>query len=570
MILAWLLLIGGYSGVNAQTFELPLSIIHISSEVMNARVNERIEDITVAVNDQLLPAEAQARVHWRIEPADAARLETAPTTYFSPETDYIETSTTITVLKPTTFYLIARGLYDSPGFDAPVNAQSRAVPDLEFNELAFTIDATGDTESPEPPITAALTSNQIQARDGALTACSSVQSLQDPSNAQQNLLTHCSSLMDAPAGTLDRLVPDELFAIGDAIVEFTQSQTANLYARLDRVRAGTDVPIDFQAIKPQIAGVSLNVPVLAAAKPTVDDATDHGSSDTSGSDNLLGVFAAGRVSIGAIDGDGIQQDARIRSQGLTVGADYRLNPQVVIGAGVGLVNNDTDFEGDDGDLKAEGMSLNLFATWYEADQGYADIILDVGRSNFELQRRINLPGDPGEFARGSTDASHITIAVSAGRTFSNGPWSFGPTMRLHLTSASVDAFEETSSLDNGGSGTALTVAAHNVKSTRMAVGADIRRAISTRWAVLIPTFRAELALENENERDEIEASFVHDPAGAPMRFNGTDRDNSYLNLSFGSTVMLANNKSAFAFYETRTQNDFVSQQWLQLGVRLNF
>lgn len=573
--------------------ESPLVLTASSPLELTAELGDTIDDVTVTITDIILRSENAARVQWRIEPTDAARLETPSTTYFTEASAYTLASTSVTVLKEGTFHIIAGGLYDLEDEDLSLDSAARAAPALAGNEVAFTVnEASTDSSNTQsgPPQPAPLSNNQLQARDALQSACASIQSSADQgttSSQQTNLLTSCDSVqqLDDPAVALHRIAAEELFSLGDTIVDTAQSQTSNLYARINNIRAGQKERFDVSSLSINLWGEAIGTQVFSTNKDEpgpveiVQDVFYHDKSahDSGGAasndvinDTMIGFFANGSLSVGSVNGDGLQRDADISSQRLTLGTDYRINNNVVVGTGIGLVVNDTDFRGDNGALSTTGMNLSVFGTWYEPDQGYADLILDLGRNSFDLRRRINLPGQTDEFATGSTSADLATLAISAARTFNKGSWTFGPTMRLNITGASVESFQEQSTLGDNGSGTTLNIQEHSVKSLRMALGADVSRVINTSMAVLVPVFRVEYEMESENDKGDIKATFIHDPGATPMRFTGTKRDSSYLNFTIGTTAVFAKNTSAFVFFETRAQNDFVSQTWLKTGLRMHF
>lgn len=48
------------------------------------------------------------------------------------------------------------------------------------------------------------------------------------------------------------------------------------------------------------------------------------------------------------------------------------------------------------------------------------------------------------------------------------------------------------------------------------------------------------------------------------------RDTVYTNLGVGASAVFRNGKSVFVFYETHIQHDFVAQNWLKFGLKLEF
>ena len=455
----------------------------------------------------------------------------------------------------------------------------------EFNfQVASADDTNENVTEPE-----ALTNNQRTAQTTLVNACDAIDanSTEDTDNAasaqmqaQARLQATCDALelLDDPASALDRVVPDELFSIGDTLVTTVDQQLNNVQARLNAVRLGQRKAFDvsgfnLQLWDQQISGTILSQATSAlvqsagggggASNDEVDDGIDIKDSD-------FGVFVNGSISVGEMDGDDIQQNADISTSILTLGADYRLSNDRVIGAALSVENDDTEFQGDDGGLDMQAFGLTVFGSWYKQDKGYADIIGNLSQSNFDLSRQINLPGQSDEFANGSANATRFAVAVNVGRTIQRGAAEFGPLARISIMQASVGGFTETSSLTNNGAGTTLSVDSHSVSSARFAVGGELKYVINTTKAVLVPYTRLLLDVESQTEKDAITASFVNDPTATDMRFTGAERDATSLLFRLGTTAVFKGAQSAFIDLETRLLNDRVKQTQVQLGYRMQF
>ena len=376
----------------------------------------------------------------------------------------------------------------------------------------------------------------------------------------------------APA--LDRLAPEELFAIGDSIIDTTDIQVTNVYARINAIRAARRGGVDLAGLDLDLYGERIPGNVVDAAKDAWTGGGVGGggaAADAEGFGTRLGVFVNGAVSVGEIDGDGIQRDADVSTAGLTIGADYRFTADLVAGVGLGFVVNETAFDSDNGEVDLDGFNLTLFATRYDPDAGYLDGVLDIGRNTYDVRRRINLPGLPDQFALGDTEADVLSLTVGAGRDFRAGNYEFGPYFRFSYTTASVDGYSERPSSEGPGEGSVLDIRPHDLRSARAAIGGQLSTTIGTRRGVIVPQLRLEAELETEERKDGIEASFTHDPDGIPFTVNGNVRDTGgYLNLGLGGSGVFANGRSGYVFYETRLAHEFVTQHFLKLGIRLEF
>ena len=615
---ACLILLSAFSGllwvtdVSAQEFppEGPgswgLIILSNFPEVSAVGVGDVIDDLSIDAGI-LIEGESLDETNtyslWQIEPADAARILTPMPNYplYAP----VE----IEFLRATTVTVRVRGYSDEE--DPPQDFEDLGVKQLEFTfNVQASTDATPDEVNPDGNTQpSALSANERQTQIATDRLCDAARGNAGLAiNEQDQVLATCNSLalFDDPAQALDRISAEELFAIGDALTITADNQISNVQARINTLRARDSGSnrFDISSLNIQLWDQRLSGSMLSAGKDALSeydagryahhtttetlriDASDEldvshrgaVSSGTGGggasqdviSDSALGMFVNGTLTVGDVDGKGIQRDADITTNALTVGADYRLDNQKVVGAAFGIVNDHTEFSDDDGNMDMQGFSLSAFGSWYEEDKGYADIIIDIGQHAFDLSRRVNLPGQPSEFANGAADASRMALSMNAGRTFQRGATEFGPVVRVALTRSSIGGFRETSSLAGTGNALELDVKSHTMTSIRFSLGAEVRHVINTSKAVLVPTLRMDLETENETDKGVIAAAFVNDPAGNTINFIGADRDRTALLLSVGTTAVFKYGQSAFVFVETRTQDEHLRQSRIRLGYRTHF
>ena len=438
----------------------------------------------------------------------------------------------------------------------------------------FAFDVASDDNTGDGNIET-LSINQRTAQTNLIDACDANQVGNATDTGSIELQATCDAVaaLDDPSAALDNIVPDELFSIGDMLVTTVDQQVDNIEARINAVRLGQDKAIDVSGLDLTLAGQQLPGTVLTeitnAAMLSGGGASDDGVASSFES-SKFGLFINGNLSVGEYDGNDIQTDADFSTSVLTLGADYRLSSQRVIGAALSLESDNTDFKADDGELDMQGFGLSTFGTWYEQDKGYADVIFSISQNDFDIRRRINLPGNADEFAEGSSDATRFALAVNAGRTIQRGASEFGPLASINIMRASVGGFTETSTLAANGAGTALRVDSQSVTSVRVAVGGEFKHVINTRKAVFVPYTKLLLDFESQTDKDAITASFVNDVNATDMRFTGAKRDASSLLFSLGTTAVFTDSRSAFVTLETRLLDERVSQTQLQLGYRSQF
>lgn len=399
-----------------------------------------------------------------------------------------------------------------------------------------------------------LNENQFQADQTLEDTCAAIGQAGTSTAAAMDLLNTCAMLNpldeeDATlAAALNRLIPEEAFAIGDQLSDNSDLQVANVSARIN-------------ALRNQQTGSSNPLGLVTG---------DAGGGAAAMRLQNLEFFLNGQVSTGEIDGGQLQQDADISSNQFTVGADYRLSDNLILGVGFGIFQHQTDFSTTDGDSQVDGTNLTLFGSYVHDNSSYMDIVLDAGSNSYDFSRQINLEGSSRVLANASTDSSSVSLSLGIGRNFNFSGWDLGPYLRASITSASVDGYSERADSNLPGFGSILRVESQSIKSTTFSIGGTAARVISTSRAVLIPQLSLEVEIEAESDKDPLRASFLADPSQQMFTIDGETRDSSYMNLGAGATAIFQAGRSVYAYYETRLAHELITQHWFKVGARIEF
>ncbi len=359
----------------------------------------------------------------------------------------------------------------------------------------------------------------------------------------------------------DALAPEEAFALNDSLSVISDYQTTNVLARLNSLRNPLLRNSAFNGdAAQQEQQLSLN-----------SNRLNFGQVGGGASADLvapIGVFINGHVSSGEFDGGQLQQDADIAANSFTIGGDYRFNEKVVAGIGAGFVQDAVNFTSVAGGAESDGFNLSAFATWYETDQGYLDVVLDFGRSDYTLERSITIFANNPLTATSTPTALSTSFTVSGGRNFKPFGFDLGGYFRLSYTGATIDAYSESLKVQQPGFAALYRVDDQTVVSTEMVLGLSLSKAISLNNAVLLPLLRIEYVTENDRKKDAIKATLIS--TGTTAEYLGEDRDVGFSTLGLGASAIFRGGRSAYAYYETHLQHDVISQHWLKTGIRLEF
>lgn len=220
-----------------------------------------------------------------------------------------------------------------------------------------------------------------------------------------------------------------------------------------------------------------------------------GSSDKSGSGGMpkvsgLGLFVLGDVEIAKRDPSNGDRGYKLRTKGVTIGADYRPTKELVVGGAVGLLRGDTS-AGTSGDQKSKGVSGSVFGQWLPAKNWYANMIVNVGRNTYD-NTRTSIGGDVLK-ARGSS--TQQGFQMEGGYTLVKDATRFTPYLRYQFIRAKLKPVEE-----NGGAD-AVAISGQTLRSNTFGLGAVAEHAFSTSSGVWIPSARLEYVSESQKQTD---------------------------------------------------------------------
>lgn len=185
------------------------------------------------------------------------------------------------------------------------------------------------------------------------------------------------TVSDRPDPTRDPGVVAGLQAQVDASVRFASTQQSNIRDRLRQQR--------YSSTNRSSNGMSLNLTNRGG------NALSLGAGAIDGDQTVplpegWGLWTAGTITAGDHDGSASSQGFDFRSDGLTVGADWRVNERLLFGMAGGVGWNDTDFDEARSGLDAKQRSFSLYGLWRPTGRVFVDGTLGWGRLDFDITR----------------------------------------------------------------------------------------------------------------------------------------------------------------------------------------
>lgn len=352
----------------------------------------------------------------------------------------------------------------------------------------------------------------------------------------------------------------------------TAAATAAINTRLTLLRAGLSDSTFALNINGQPA--SEDAYALSGGGASAD-------SDSSGMDGRLSGFVNLRYNWGDVDSS-FQQQAGFDfdNWGVTAGADYRFTDSFIAGAAFDYFHTDADFQraqtgGDRGNTTSNQYGGSIYGSYYGEDKYYIDGLFSFGFHDYSTSRRIAYMISPNAVdgagdsvntnATADPDGDHFSVSGGGGYNFYKGSYTISPYGRVGYKQLNIDSYSET---DPQGWG--MRFADQKAESLTTSIGAQVSRAVSTSWGVLIPQIRGDWTHEFLDDGRSILVSLVGDPAAATFNVFTQGPDRNYFNLGADLSAQFARGVSAFASFDSLLGYSGINSYTFWLGGRIEF
>ncbi|MES9993971.1 MAG: autotransporter domain-containing protein [Candidatus Thiodiazotropha sp.] len=391
----------------------------------------------------------------------------------------------------------------------------------------------------------------------------------------------CDAVVDAAIGgdsntsvALQQVLPESATKANTTSRQGAETQVRNLGTRLAALRGGVS-GLSFKGLDLQIDGQNLPIEMIAKAYRDAGKRGGGASTDNQLLASRLGVFVTGDITTGERDETDLESGLDFDTTGITIGADYRISNQFILGGAIGFIDTEAELENDVGDLDTQGINLSLFGTYYSPQNYFVDFSATLGSNDFDQKRNIvyTLDGlaDVSQQLKADYDGDMVSLFVGSGYDFNRGPWSFGPRADLEYIKSDVDGFtEEISDPLADGGGWTTRIDDTDQRWLTLNLGGRVSYTHSADWGVLIPYARLDWLHEFEDDSQVITAHFVEDPAGLGIEIQTDDPDRDYLRLRFGTSAQFQNGVVGFIDYGTILAHSEWSAHTISAGVRMEF
>ena len=350
----------------------------------------------------------------------------------------------------------------------------------------------------------------------------------------------CSGFSDEDANTaVSQITPEETLLLRRVNNHNIRNQSTRLFQHQSSLRNGGGQPIAFDenslTLKNYIGGAAGNdVPARMSVYATVhSEEADYNSTSR-------------------------EAGHEYTTNGITLGGDYRLNPNMFVGAAVGIVKQDLDYDDGAGELDSD---INTFTGYfsYFHQQLSVDVQLTYGQSDYDITRSLDYFGST---ANGDTEGEQYAISSQVEYAFNNGSWNISPFVRLDYLTTEIDAYRE-----SGGGGLALNVGKQKQDQINSNLGVDVDYTMGYSWGVLIPSATVTAISESSGNYDPVSFSFIDDASNTTFELRPDSEDSLFYEAQVGVVAVLTGGISCFGSYTQSVDLADMDLYRINLGIR---
>lgn len=257
--------------------------------------------------------------------------------------------------------------------------------------------------------------------------------------------------------------------------------------------------------------------------------------------------------------------------GVLLGLDRRFSDRFVLGAALGITNEEASFDNNGGDLDTSANTLMVYGTWAVSATAYVDAYIGTTQLSFDSVRTIVFNTDGGApiigidgEATADFDGTQTLLGLSAGKDWNLDATSYGVFFNFDYSDTEIDAYDE-----SGNTNTELSTPDQTTKSELASIGVRLSHTVNQGWGVLVPNARVALVHESRDDARSIDKSLVITP-GNVFTVDTDEPDRDYALIGVGVTAALNSGTQIFVDYEQTARHDFLDTWAVSIGILAEF
>lgn len=268
----------------------------------------------------------------------------------------------------------------------------------------------------------------------------------------------------------------------------------------------------------------------------------------------LGLWVGGAIRSGSLNRQTNSNGVEFQTDGLSVGADYRVASSLAIGAGLGWGRDASDVGSNGSHSKATAYTMALYASFRPGKAFFFDTLVGYQMLSYDLRRFVT---DDSSLAEGNRDGKQWIASLSTGADLQRGTLQITPYARVDVARATLDGYAE-----EGVAPFALRYADMDVATTTGNLGLRLEWRREVAWGRLSPQLRVEYQRDFQGRGDAI-LSYADLTGGPFYRTAQSAFDRNRLMVGIGAALLTEQGLSTRLEYRGITDGDSNNDQtWM--------
>ncbi|CAD7730939.1 hypothetical protein LMG31884_45510 [Xanthomonas hydrangeae] len=268
----------------------------------------------------------------------------------------------------------------------------------------------------------------------------------------------------------------------------------------------------------------------------------------------LGLWVGGAIRSGSLDRQSNNNGVDFQTDGLSVGADYRVAQSLAIGAGLGWGRDDSDVGRNGSHSKATAYTMALYASFHPGKAFFFDTLVGYQLLSYDLRRYVT---DDASMAEGNRDGKQWIASLSTGADLQRGELQITPYARVDVARATLDGYVE-----DGVAPFALRYDDMDVATTTGNLGLRLEWRREVAWGRLTPQLRVEYQRDFQG-RGDATLSYADLNGGPFYRAGQSAFDRNRLMVGIGAALLTEQGLSTRLEYRGITDGDNNNDQtWM--------
>ncbi|MCL1526428.1 putative Ig domain-containing protein [Xanthomonas nasturtii] len=275
----------------------------------------------------------------------------------------------------------------------------------------------------------------------------------------------------------------------------------------------------------------------------------------------LGLWIGGAIRSGSLNRQTNSNGVDFQTDGLSVGADYRVAQSLAIGAGLGWGRDDSDVGTRGSRSKGTAYTMALYASFHPGKAFFFDTLVGYQMLSYDLRRFVT---DDSSLAEGNRDGKQWIASVSTGADLQRGDLQITPYARMDVARATLDGYAE-----DGVAPFALRYADMDVATTTGNLGLRLEWRREVAWGRLTPQLRVEYQRDFQG-RGDATLSYADLSGGPFYRTAQSAFDRNRLMVGIGAALLTEQGLSTRLEYRGITDGDSNNDQTWMLNLEKKY